>query len=147
MFPFTIEISKKMDGTLRNKGLILEAIKEILIKNRENIKEMDEGFVKFSTKVSMWNWELFSLVDGGTFMIKENKITFRFSTYRLFVICTTMSFIVYLVTREQNSWIGLIAFMTLCFGNWIKAISRGYKALDTIIYEVIRKLESRNKIA
>lgn len=114
----------------------MDYIEKFIVQNKGKVVEMNATDLKFTTSFLLFTWETFAVIDKGIFTVKDGKISFKFYMTKLFIISSLMSFMAFLVTRDQNPYFGLLAFMVLCIGNWLAAINKCNNILDKIIYEI-----------
>jgi len=130
MFPFSIKIKKKYDLNLKGSTILVEEIEKFVTDNKGLVLSKTDNSLKFKSGFAFGKWDLFAVVDSGIFIIDKNRITFKFSMYKIFIVAAIASFA--FVSVSENVYFGIVVFGLFGVLNWIIAIYRCKEALEDI---------------
>lgn len=141
-FPITIKYSKTFNDNINNekREIIINYINDYVIdKKADNILKNNYS-VTIRTSILGWNWRTFASIDKGIFTVWDNKLTYEFSMYWLFIIVPIFSLLI--SYSSKNIKIGIFLFVFLGLGNWIMTKVKQKKIFD----ELIQGLQSEKNI-
>ncbi len=149
-FPFAVHFEKKLETkiTSDNRDDILQFIENYLLADKADNIVLEDMSVRYKGSKSIWNVSLYRTVDEGLFSLiyKDNSWFLRYqinlrSLFTDTIIISLMFGVVGQIIIGGMWWIGLVAYLWFCGGNWVINVI-GHESIAATIAANIDRLSN-----